>query len=64
MIGATLGDDDGDDNRSWLKKTKKQEKALAVKRQAEIDRLHEIDPDAYTESEWRALSVCVHLHSH
>lgn len=54
LKGATLGDADADtdDTLKWLKKSKKREKELARKRQAELESMDKIfQGDDYTESE-------------
>ena len=57
LVGATLGDEEEsvDDARTWIKRSKKKEKELAAKRQAELDAQDALVPESYTESK--------HLHS-
>ncbi|KAG8887451.1 hypothetical protein FRB98_009595 [Tulasnella sp. 332] len=58
LVGATLGDaDDGaDDTLNWVKRSKKQEKKLAAKRQADLDSRDTILED-YTEKDLAGLKV-------
>ncbi|KAG9008874.1 hypothetical protein FRB94_012843 [Tulasnella sp. JGI-2019a] len=58
LVGATLGDaDDGvDDTLNWVKRSKKQEKKLAAKRQAELDSRDAVLED-YTEKDLAGLKV-------
>ena len=53
LKGATLGDADGDadDALKWIKRAKKKEKALAKKRQEELDNMDKAVQDDYSESE-------------
>ena len=53
LQGATLGDADADtdDALKWIKKSKKRERVLAKKRQAELERMDKVFQEEYTESE-------------
>lgn len=57
LVGATLGEaeDTLDDAKAWIKRSKKKEKELAAKRQAELDSRDALDSEAYTESQWSHL---------
>jgi hypothetical protein len=50
-----LGDADADtdDALKWIKKNKKREKALAKKRQAELESMDKVFQEEYTESVFR-----------
>ena len=52
LRGATLGDADADadDALKWIKKSKKREKELAKKRQAELENMDKVFQEEYTES--------------
>lgn len=52
LRGATLGDADADtdDALKWIKKSKKREKELAKKRQAELESMDKVFQEEYTES--------------
>ena len=52
LQGTTLGDDnaDTDDTLKWIKKSKKREKELAKKRQAELESMDKVFQEEYTES--------------
>jgi len=50
LKGATLGDADGDDDTlKWIKRSKKSEKELARKRQAELEQMDKVFQEEYTE---------------
>ena len=51
LTGATLGDadEDGDSALKWIKKSKKKEKELAKKRQADLDKRDQEVQEEYTE---------------
>jgi U4/U6.U5 tri-snRNP-associated protein 1 len=53
LQGATLGDVDADtdDTLKWIKKSKKRERELAKKRQAELENMDKVFQEEYTESE-------------
>jgi U4/U6.U5 tri-snRNP-associated protein 1 len=53
LQGATLGDADADtdDTLKWIKLSKKREKELAKKRQAELESMDKVFQEEYTESE-------------
>jgi U4/U6.U5 tri-snRNP-associated protein 1 len=53
LKGATLGDADADtdDALKWIKKSKKREKELAKRRQAELESMDKAFQEEYTESE-------------
>jgi hypothetical protein len=59
LSGATLGDADAavDDTRAWLRRSKKQEKVLAQRRQRELESMDKQFQDQYTERAW-ADCVC------
>lgn len=64
LNGATLGDADADtdDTLKWLRKSKKREKELARKRQAELESMDKVfQGDDYTESEWFVRYCVLHL---
>ena len=52
LKGTTLGDAEGDvdDTLKWIKRSKKKEKELAMKRQQELENMDKIFQDEYTES--------------
>jgi U4/U6.U5 tri-snRNP-associated protein 1 len=52
LQGATLGDADADtdDTLKWIKLSKKREKELAKKRQAELESMDKVFQEEYTES--------------
>ena len=52
LRGTTLGDADADtdDTLKWIKKSKKREKELAKKRQAELESMDKVFQEEYTES--------------
>jgi U4/U6.U5 tri-snRNP-associated protein 1 len=52
--GTTLGDADADtdDTLKWIKRNKKREKALAKKRQAELESMDKVFQEEYTESKF------------
>jgi U4/U6.U5 tri-snRNP-associated protein 1 len=52
LQGSTLGDADADtdDALKWIKRSKKREKELAKKRQAELESMDKVFQDEYTES--------------
>jgi len=52
LRGATLGDADADtdDALKWIKKSKKREKELVKKRQAELESMDKVLQEEYTES--------------
>ena len=54
LKGTTLGDadDDVDNTKAWLKKTKKKEKELAAKRLKEIESMDDAAQSEYNESVW------------
>jgi U4/U6.U5 tri-snRNP-associated protein 1 len=53
LQGATLGDADADtdDTLKWLKRSKRREKELAKKRQAELESMDKVFQEEYTDSE-------------
>lgn len=53
LKGATLGDadDDADNTKAWLKKTKKKEKELAAKKSKGTEGTNNTIQDVYDESE-------------
>ncbi|KAG9045561.1 hypothetical protein FS837_006105 [Tulasnella sp. UAMH 9824] len=59
LVGATLGEaeDTLDDAKAWIKRSKKKEKELAAKRQAELDSRDALDSEAYTEKDLEGLKV-------
>ncbi|KAG8975118.1 hypothetical protein FRB90_009599, partial [Tulasnella sp. 427] len=59
LVGSTLGEDEGalDDAKAWIKRSKKKEKELAAKRQAELDSRDALDTEAYTEKDLEGLKV-------
>ena len=60
LKGSTLGDaeDDVDDTMKWIKRSKKKEKALAKKRQEELEHMDKVfQGDDYTESTSNAYVV-------
>lgn len=52
LKGATLGDadNDADDMKAWLRKSKKKEKELSVKRLKEIESMDDAAQGEYSES--------------
>jgi len=52
LKGTTLGDadDDVDNTKAWLKKSKKKERELAAKRLKEIESMDRAAQDEYNES--------------
>lgn len=54
LKGATLGDadDDADNTKTWLKKSKKRGKELEAKRLKEIESANNSIQDQYDESAW------------
>ena len=52
LKGATLGDadNDADDTKAWLRKSKKKEKELAAKRLKEIESMDDAAQGEYSES--------------
>jgi U4/U6.U5 tri-snRNP-associated protein 1 len=52
LQGTTLGDADADtdDTLKWIKKSKRREKELAKKRQAELESMDKVFQEEYTES--------------
>ena len=54
LKGATLGDadDDADNTKAWLKKSKKRGKELEAKRLKEIESANNSIQDQYDESAW------------
>jgi len=52
LKGTTLGDadDDVDNTKAWLKKSKKKERELAAKRLKEIESMDQAAQDEYNES--------------
>ncbi|KIY44009.1 hypothetical protein FISHEDRAFT_77926 [Fistulina hepatica ATCC 64428] len=58
LKGATLGDADGDDDTlKWIKRSKKKEKELARKRQAELENQDKLFQEEYTERDLQGLKV-------
>ncbi|KAH8994948.1 SART-1 family-domain-containing protein [Lactarius akahatsu] len=59
LNGATLGDADADtdDTLKWIKKSKKREKELAKKRQAELESMDKVFQEEYTEKDLEGLKV-------
>ncbi|KAF8273229.1 SART-1 protein [Lactarius quietus] len=59
LKGATLGDVDADtdDTLKWIKKSKKREKELAKKRQAELENMDKVFQEEYTEKDLEGLKV-------
>ncbi|KAI0300922.1 SART-1 family-domain-containing protein [Russula brevipes] len=59
LKGATLGDADADtdDALKWIKKSKKREKELAKKRQAELESMDKAFQEEYTERDLEGLKV-------
>ncbi|KAI0264420.1 SART-1 family-domain-containing protein [Gloeopeniophorella convolvens] len=59
LQGATLGDvgADTDDALNWIKKSKKREKELARKRQAELESMDKVFQEEYTEKDLEGLKV-------
>ncbi|KAF7327812.1 hypothetical protein MKEN_00361000 [Mycena kentingensis (nom. inval.)] len=58
LRGATLGDADGEeDTLKWVKKSKKREKELAKKRQAELETMDKMFQADYTERDLEGLKV-------
>ncbi|KAH9039699.1 SART-1 family-domain-containing protein [Lactarius hengduanensis] len=59
LNGATLGDADADtdDTLKWIKKSKKREKVLAKKRQAELESMDKVFQEEYTEKDLQGLKV-------
>ncbi|KIY44016.1 SART-1 protein [Fistulina hepatica ATCC 64428] len=58
LKGATLGDADGDeDTLKWIKRSKKKEKELARKRQAELENQDKLFQEEYTERDLEGLKV-------
>ncbi|KAF5359829.1 hypothetical protein D9756_003403 [Leucocoprinus leucothites] len=58
LKGATLGDADGDgDTLKWIKRSKKREKELAKKRQAELEQMDKAFQEEYTERDLEGLKV-------
>jgi U4/U6.U5 tri-snRNP-associated protein 1 len=56
LRGSTLGDADADtdDALKWIKKSKKREKELAKKRQAELESMDKVFQEEYTESGFKS----------
>ena len=54
LEGTTLGDadDDVDNAKAWLKKSKKKERELAAKRLKEIESMDDAAQGEYSESAW------------
>jgi len=54
LKGTTLGDpdDDADNAKAWLKKSKKKERELAAKRLKEIESMDDAAQGEYNESAW------------
>ncbi len=61
LQGATLGDADADtdDTLKWIKKSKKREKELAKKRQAELENMDKVFQEEYTESKSNSCLVFI-----
>ncbi|KAH9994826.1 SART-1 family-domain-containing protein [Russula vinacea] len=59
LRGSTLGDADADtdDALKWIKKSKKREKELAKKRQAELESMDKVFQEEYTEKDLEGLKV-------
>ncbi|KAJ3562312.1 hypothetical protein NP233_g9657 [Leucocoprinus birnbaumii] len=58
LKGTTLGDADGDeDTLKWIKRSKKREKELAKKRQAELEQMDKVFQEEYTERDLEGLKV-------
>ncbi|KAI9455991.1 SART-1-domain-containing protein [Russula earlei] len=59
LRGATLGDPDADtdDTLKWIKRSKKKEKELAKKRQAELEGMDKVFQEQYTEKDLEGLKV-------
>ncbi|KDQ59232.1 hypothetical protein JAAARDRAFT_192758 [Jaapia argillacea MUCL 33604] len=59
LKGSTLGDadNDTDDTLKWIKKAKKREKALAKKRQEEMESMDKMFQDEYSEKDLVGLKV-------
>ncbi|CAE6471821.1 unnamed protein product, partial [Rhizoctonia solani] len=59
LVGATLGDTEEDvmDAKNWIKKSKKKEKELAAKRQAELESMDQMAQATYDERDLEGLKV-------
>ncbi|CAE6450612.1 unnamed protein product, partial [Rhizoctonia solani] len=60
IFGATLGDAEEDvtmDAKNWIKKSKKKEKELAAKRQAELESMDKMAQATYDERDLEGLKV-------
>ncbi|CEL55899.1 U4/U6,U5 tri-snRNP-associated protein snu66 OS=Schizosaccharomyces pombe (strain 972 / ATCC 24843) GN=snu66 PE=1 SV=1 [Rhizoctonia solani AG-1 IB] len=60
LVGATLGDADDDagiDAKNWIKKSRKKEKELAAKRQAELESMDQMAQATYDERDLEGLKV-------
>ena len=64
LKGTTLGDadDDVDNTKAWLKKSKKKERELAAKRLKEIESMDQAAQDEYSES--ACISILWGLRAH
>lgn len=65
LKGTTLGDvdDDVDNTKAWLKKSKKKEMELAAKRLKEIESMDDAAQGEYNESAWTSALRWLHTNA-